>query len=179
MSARQSCLLQAWGFPYRNTLNLTENGRQTRRSAGPAECRSGAAGGHASRAAESSTVSLARGTKGWTIAPKILAEARALNIAGAHFVGAVVMAYIDGDLTLPGQRTPVDDYIDELNALRSQVAHIGRNVKQIAKRLNYGGHPQPGDTGLLAQTDRSLDAVSKTIKSIAAAANQAVSSKAA
>jgi hypothetical protein len=110
---------------------------------------------------------------------KVLAEARALNIAGAHFVGAVVMAYVDGELTLPGQRSPIDDYIDELNALRSQVATIGRNVNQIAKRLNSGGHPHPGDTTLLAQTDRTLDAVGATVKDIAEAANRAVSSKAA
>ncbi|MFD8965777.1 MobC family plasmid mobilization relaxosome protein [Streptomyces sp. NPDC059568] len=104
---------------------------------------------------------------------EILAKARSLNIAGAHYVGAVVMAHVHGDLALPGQRTPLDDYIDELNALRHQVATIGRNVNQIARVLNSGGHPQPGDTALLAQTERTLTAVGTTIRHIAHAAHQA------
>lgn len=110
---------------------------------------------------------------------KILAKARSLNISGAHLVATAVMAYIDGDLALPGQRTELDDYIDELNALRQQVAMIGHNVNQIAKKLNSGGHPHPGGSALLAQTDRTLDAVGIAIGHIAAAANQAVSHKAA
>ncbi|MET7717432.1 plasmid mobilization relaxosome protein MobC [Streptomyces sp. NPDC005407] len=109
----------------------------------------------------------------------ILAKAQSLNIAGAHYVGAVVMAHVHGDLTVPGQRTPIDDYIDELNALRQQVAAIGNNVNQIAKKLNSGGHPHPGDSALLAQTDRTLNAVGAAVGHIAAAANQAVSHKAA
>ncbi|MFE7432968.1 plasmid mobilization relaxosome protein MobC [Streptomyces tendae] len=109
----------------------------------------------------------------------ILTRARSLNIAGAHYVGAVVMAHIHGDLTLPGQRTPLDDYIDELTALREQVAKIGNNANQIARRLNSGGHPHPGDTAALAQTERTLVAVRAAISEIAAAANQAVTNKAA
>ncbi|MEU1460049.1 plasmid mobilization relaxosome protein MobC [Streptomyces sp. NPDC005727] len=109
----------------------------------------------------------------------ILTRARSLNIAGAHYVGAVVMAHIHGDLALPGQRTPLDDYIDELTALREQVAKIGNNANQIARKLNSGGHPHPGDTAALAQTERTLVAVRTAISEIAAAANQAVTNKAA
>ncbi|MFF0104947.1 plasmid mobilization relaxosome protein MobC [Streptomyces hirsutus] len=109
----------------------------------------------------------------------ILTRARSLNIAGAHYVGAVVMAHIHGDLALPGQRTPLDDYIDELTALREQVAKIGNNANQIARKLNSGGHPHPGDTATLAQTERTLGAVRGAISEIAAAANQAVIKKAA
>ncbi|MGZ3100681.1 plasmid mobilization relaxosome protein MobC [Streptomyces sp. H72] len=109
----------------------------------------------------------------------ILAKARSLNIAGAHYVGAVVMAHIHGDLALPGQRTPLDDYIDELTALREQVAKIGNNANQIARKLNSGGHPHPGDTATLAQTERTLNAVRTAISGIAAAANQAVTNRAA
>lgn len=109
----------------------------------------------------------------------ILAKARSLNIAGAHYVGAVVMAHIHGDLALPGQRTPLDDYIDELTALREQIAKIGNNANQIARRLNSGGHPHPGDTAALAQTERTLNAVRAAISEIAAAANQTVTRKAA
>ncbi|MFJ2771736.1 plasmid mobilization relaxosome protein MobC [Streptomyces sp. NPDC087300] len=109
---------------------------------------------------------------------EILAEARSLNVSGAHYVGAVVMAHVHGDLALPGQRTELDDYIDELNALRWQVAKMGDNINQIAKKLNSGGHPHPGDSVLLAQTAQSLSAVSAAVGHIAAAANQAVGHKA-
>ncbi|WP_308314124.1 plasmid mobilization relaxosome protein MobC [Streptomyces sp. GbtcB7] len=109
----------------------------------------------------------------------ILAKARSLNVSGAHYVAVVTLAHVHGDLTVPGQRTQLDDYIDELNALRQQVAFIGHNVNQIAKKLNSGGHPHPGDSALLAQTDRTLDAVGEAVRHIAAAANQSVSHKAA
>jgi hypothetical protein len=109
----------------------------------------------------------------------ILRKARSLNIAGAHYVGAVVMAHIHGDLALPGQRTPLDDYIDELTALREQVAKIGNNVNQIARKLNAGGHPHPGDNAALTHAGRTLTAVRAAVVEIAAAANQAVTKKAA
>ncbi|MEU6001626.1 plasmid mobilization relaxosome protein MobC [Streptomyces sp. NPDC047197] len=109
----------------------------------------------------------------------ILAKASSLNISGAHYVAVVTLAHVHGDLTVPGQRTPLDDYIDELNALRQQVAAIGHNANQIAKKLNSGGHPHPGDSALLAQTDQTLNAVGTAVSHIAAAANQAVSHKAA
>ncbi|GGO54525.1 hypothetical protein GCM10012286_64490 [Streptomyces lasiicapitis] len=109
----------------------------------------------------------------------ILAKAKSLNVSGAHYIAVVTLAHVHGYLTLPGQRTPLDDYIDELNALRQQVAAIGRNVNQIAKKLNSGGYPHPGYSALLAQTDRTLDAIGTAVSHIAAAANQAVSHKAA
>ncbi|MFE6025807.1 MobC domain-containing protein [Streptomyces niveus] len=108
----------------------------------------------------------------------ILGMAQSLNIAAAHYVGAVVMAHVHGDLALPGQRTPLDDYIDELNALRAQVTHIGHNVNQIAWKLHSGGHPHPGDTALLAETEHTLTAVGAAVRDIAQAANQAVSKRA-
>ncbi|QYX79016.1 MobC family plasmid mobilization relaxosome protein [Streptomyces akebiae] len=109
----------------------------------------------------------------------ILAEARSLNIAAAHYVGAVVMAHVHGDLGLPGQRTELDDYIDELTALRREVAKIGHNVNQIAKKVNSGGHPHPGDTAVLAQAEQTVSAVGAAVRHIASAANQAVTVKAA
>ncbi|WYB37579.1 plasmid mobilization relaxosome protein MobC [Streptomyces sp. GD-15H] len=109
----------------------------------------------------------------------ILRMARSLNIAGAHYVGAVVMAHVHGDLALPGQRTPLDDYIDELTALRGEVAKIGHNINQIAKKLNSGGRPHPGDTTVLVQAERTLTAVGAAVRHIATAANQAVAKKAA
>ena len=109
----------------------------------------------------------------------ILAKARSLNIAAAHYVAAVVTAHLDGDLSfaLPGQRTPLDDYIDELSALRHQVTKIGHNVNQIARKLNVDGHPHPGDTATLDHAERTLHTVSTTVSHIAHAANQAVRHK--
>ncbi|MFB7419390.1 plasmid mobilization relaxosome protein MobC [Streptomyces sp. NPDC056210] len=109
----------------------------------------------------------------------ILAKAKSLNVSSAHYVAVVTLAHVHGDLTVPGQRTQLDDYIDELNALRRQVTFIGHNVNQIAKKLNSGGHPHPEDSTLLAQTDQTLHAVGSAVSHIAAAANQAVSHKAA
>ncbi len=107
----------------------------------------------------------------------ILRTARSLNITGAHYVGAVVMAHVHGDLALPGQRTLIDDYIDELTALRGEVAKIGHNINQIARKLNSGGPSHPGDPALLSQVDRTLDMVSATVRHIAAATNQAAAKK--
>ncbi|EMF52401.1 MULTISPECIES: MobC family plasmid mobilization relaxosome protein [Streptomyces] len=109
----------------------------------------------------------------------ILAEARSLNIAAAHYVGAVVMAHVHGDFGLPGQRTELDDYIDELTALRREVAKIGHNVNQIAKKVNSGGHPHSRDTAVLAQAEQTVSAVGAAVRHIASAANQAVTVKAA
>ncbi|MEV7426857.1 MobC family plasmid mobilization relaxosome protein [Streptomyces sp. NPDC091212] len=107
----------------------------------------------------------------------ILAMARSLNIAAAHYVGAVVMAHVHGDLALPGQRAPVDDLIDELNALRTQVAKIGTNINQIARVLNSGGHPHPQDTAVLAQAERTLNAVAATVTAIDVTSDHTASTK--
>ncbi|WP_314244644.1 plasmid mobilization relaxosome protein MobC [Streptomyces sp. DSM 40907] len=110
---------------------------------------------------------------------EILAEARRLNLAGAHYVGAVVLAHLNGDLALPGQRTSHDDLIDELAALRLQVAAIGKNVNQIAFKLNSGGHPHPGDTALLAEARRVLVVARDAATSIDVASDKTATSKAA
>ncbi|MFF3787895.1 MobC family plasmid mobilization relaxosome protein [Streptomyces sp. NPDC001933] len=107
----------------------------------------------------------------------IVAKARSLNIAAAHYVGAVVMAHLNGDLALPGQRTPLDDYVDELTTLRGEVAKIGHNINQIARKLNSGDLPHSGDTATLAQAERTLAAVGTAVRHIAEATNQAVATK--
>lgn len=109
----------------------------------------------------------------------IKAKARQMEIAGAHLVGAVVMAFIEGIQPLPGRRTATDDLIDELVALRTQVAKIGGNVNQIAHRLNAGGDPYPADIPLLAQAQRTLDTVREAIAGIEAAAHHTTHRKAA
>ncbi|MFD7993996.1 MULTISPECIES: MobC family plasmid mobilization relaxosome protein [Streptomyces] len=112
---------------------------------------------------------------------RILTRARKMGIAGAHLVGAVITAYLDGDLAvgLAGQRTQLDDCLDKLDALRAEVARIGNNVNQIAHRLNAGGDPHPVDATVLAQTERTLAAVRGAISDIAQTMNHAVSVKAA
>lgn len=107
----------------------------------------------------------------------ITAKARSLNIAAAHLVGAVVMAYLDGGRPLPGHRTLLDDHIDELNALRSQVAKLGNNVNQIARVLNSGSSPQAVDSAVLAQAEQLLGAVRAAVADIDAASYRAATVK--
>lgn len=107
----------------------------------------------------------------------ILAKARSLNISGAHYVSVVTLAHVHGDLTVPGQRTQLDDYIDEINALRREASQAGNNINQIAKKLNSGGYPQPVDTALLTQAAQTWTAIGNAVEQIARAANQAVRHK--
>jgi hypothetical protein len=107
----------------------------------------------------------------------ITAKARSLNIAAAHLVGAVVMAYLEDGRPLPGHRTLLDDHIDELTALRTQVAKLGNNVNQIARILNSGGSPQTVDTAVLAQTEQLLGAVRNAVADIDAASYRAATAK--
>ncbi|MFE7806623.1 plasmid mobilization relaxosome protein MobC [Streptomyces sp. NPDC057430] len=100
----------------------------------------------------------------------ILAEAHRHNLAGAHLVGAIVMAHLDGGLVLPEQRAATDDLIDEYAALREQVSSIGRNVNQIAKRLNKGGTTHPADIAVLAETGRLLAVIQDAVTAVDAAA---------
>ena len=102
----------------------------------------------------------------------ILARARSLNIAGSHLVGAAVMAYLDGELALPGQRTAMDDLIDELAALRAQVARLGGNVNQIARALNPQADPQPVDAVVLSRTQRLLETVHSTLAALDSAGHR-------
>ncbi|WP_254667873.1 MobC family plasmid mobilization relaxosome protein [Streptomyces griseus] len=104
---------------------------------------------------------------------EIKAEAQRLGLAGAHFVGALVMAHLHGGYALPDGRTAVDDLIDELAALRTQVARIGTNVNQIAHRLNAGGDPHPGDKPVLTEAARVLVLVRQAATTIDTAADAA------
>ncbi|MFC9395012.1 plasmid mobilization relaxosome protein MobC [Streptomyces sp. NPDC057027] len=101
----------------------------------------------------------------------ILAEAHRHNLAGAHLVGAIVMAHLNGDLALPEQRTAIDDLIDEYAALRTQLARLGTNVNQIAHCLNAGGDAHPVDATVLAEARHLVATVKQTIMAVDTAAD--------
>ncbi|MFJ6012441.1 plasmid mobilization relaxosome protein MobC [Streptomyces sp. NPDC092952] len=103
----------------------------------------------------------------------ILAEARRHNLAGAHLVGAIVMAHLDSDLALPAERAATDDLIDEFAALRTELARIGTNANQIAHRLNADGNAHPVDAAVLAEARRLVTTVRQTVAAVDAAADVA------
>ncbi|MER7908176.1 plasmid mobilization relaxosome protein MobC [Streptomyces sp. NPDC096068] len=107
----------------------------------------------------------------------ILAEARRHNLAGAHFVGAVVMAHLNGDLALPAGRTANDDLVDEYAALRTELTRIGTNVNQIAHRYNSGGDAHPVDAAVLAEARRLVAVVKQTITAVDAAVDVAATNR--
>jgi hypothetical protein len=109
----------------------------------------------------------------------IRAMAQSMGLAGAHLVGAVVMAFIESADTLPGQRNAFDDLIDELAALRSEVGYIGHNLNQIAKKLNSGDRPHPGDISVLAAVGDVLDRAGAAAKAIDTTSYQTAVAKAA
>lgn len=108
----------------------------------------------------------------------IVARAKAMGIAGAHLVGAVVMAFVNGETHLPDQRTVYDDAIDEFAALRTQIARIDTNANQIARRLNSGGDPHPVDAAVLDRVERLLTTVHDAVQAVDDAAFRAAEQKA-
>ncbi|MDX2822146.1 plasmid mobilization relaxosome protein MobC [Streptomyces ipomoeae] len=109
----------------------------------------------------------------------IVARAKAMGIAGAHLVGAVVMAFVNCETRLPDQRTVYDDAIDEFAALRTEIARIGTNANQIARRLNSGGDPHPVDAAVLDRAERLLATARDAVKAVDEAASRAAGQKAA
>ncbi|MEH0404259.1 plasmid mobilization relaxosome protein MobC [Streptomyces sp. B21-089] len=103
----------------------------------------------------------------------ILAEARRLGLAGAHLVGAIVMAHLNDDLALPAERTPNDDLIDEYAALRTELSRIGTNANQIAHRLNAGGDAHPVDSAVLSEARWLVAVVKQAITAVDGAADVA------
>lgn len=107
----------------------------------------------------------------------ILAEARRHNLAGAHLVGAIVMAHLDSDLALPAERAATDDLIDEYAALRTELARIGTNANQIAHRLNAGGDAHPADAAVLAEAHRLVATVRQAVTAVDTAADVAATNR--
>ncbi|MFG2836939.1 plasmid mobilization relaxosome protein MobC [Streptomyces zaomyceticus] len=101
----------------------------------------------------------------------ILDEARRLGLAGAHLVGAIVMAHLNDDLALPAERTANDDLIDEYAALRTELSRIGTNANQIAHRLNAGGDAHLVDAAVLAEARQLVVAVKQGVAAVDTAAD--------
>ncbi|MEU6661782.1 plasmid mobilization relaxosome protein MobC [Streptomyces sp. NPDC046821] len=109
----------------------------------------------------------------------IQTAAKAEHVRMARYIADATMARVNGDIAVAAPRTVYDDAIDELAALRTQIARIGNNVNQIARRLNADGDPHPVDAAILLRADRLLATSYDTVRAIDDAAFRAAGQKAA
>ena len=109
---------------------------------------------------------------------QIKTRARELNIAVAHLMADATMAVVDHTIPLVGQRTATDDLIDELAALRTAISQVGKNVNQIAKRLNSRGPTHPTDTAVLAAAEQAITLTQTVLESVDSSAYQAATDRA-
>ncbi|MHC0433833.1 plasmid mobilization protein [Streptomyces sp. O3] len=108
----------------------------------------------------------------------IQSSARAEHVTMARYIADATMARVRGEITVAAERTAYDDAIDELAAMRAQIARIGNNVNQIARRLNAGGNPHPVDAAILQRAGRLLGTAQDTVRAIDDAAFRAAGQKA-
>ncbi|OKJ31459.1 MobC family plasmid mobilization relaxosome protein [Streptomyces sp. CB01580] len=109
----------------------------------------------------------------------IQTAAKAEHVKMARYIADATMARVNGDITVAATRTVYDDAIDELAALRTQIARIGNNVNQIARRLNTEGDPHRVDAAILLRAERLLATSYDTVRAIDEAAFRAAEQKAA
>ncbi|MFE7424990.1 plasmid mobilization protein [Streptomyces sp. NPDC057545] len=109
----------------------------------------------------------------------IQAAAKAEHVRMARYIADATMARVNGDITVAAPRTVYDDAIDELAALRTQIARIGNNVNQIALRLNTDGDPHRVDAAILQRAEHLLSTAHDTVRAIDDAAFRATERKAA
>ncbi|XUL89033.1 plasmid mobilization protein [Streptomyces galilaeus] len=107
----------------------------------------------------------------------IQSAAKAEHVTMARYIADATMARVRGEITVAAPRTVYDDAIDELAALRAQIARIGNNVNQIARRLNTDGHPHPVDAAILQRAERLLATAHDTVRAIDDAAFRAAGQK--
>ncbi|WP_128802562.1 MULTISPECIES: MobC family plasmid mobilization relaxosome protein [unclassified Streptomyces] len=107
----------------------------------------------------------------------IQSAAKAEHVTMARYIADATMARVTGEITVAAPRTVYDDAIDELAALRTQIARIGNNVNQIARRLNTDGDPHPVDAAILHRADRLLATAHDTVRAIDDAAFRAAGQK--
>nr|WP_145488106.1 MULTISPECIES: MobC family plasmid mobilization relaxosome protein [Streptomyces] len=103
----------------------------------------------------------------------IQASAKTAHVTMARYIADATMARVRGEITVAAERTVYDDAVDELAAMRAQIARIGNNVNQIARRLNADGDPHPVDAAILSRADRLLATAHDTVRAIDDAAIRA------
>ncbi|MYR58563.1 plasmid mobilization relaxosome protein MobC [Streptomyces sp. SID625] len=104
-------------------------------------------------------------------------SAKTAHVTMARYIADATMARVRGEITVAAERTVYDDAIDELAALRAQIARIGNNINQIARRLNADGDPHPVDAAILHRADRLLATAHDTVRAIDDAAVRAAGQK--
>ncbi|MFF0107396.1 plasmid mobilization protein [Streptomyces hirsutus] len=107
----------------------------------------------------------------------IQSSAKTAHVTMARYIADATMARVRGEITVAAERTVYDDAIDELTAIRAQIARIGNNVNQIARRLNADGDPHPVDAAILHRADRLLADAHDTVRAIDDAAIRAAEQK--
>jgi hypothetical protein len=107
----------------------------------------------------------------------IQSSAKTAHVTMARYIADATMARVRGEITVPAERTVYDDAVDELAAMRAQIARIGSNVNQIARRLNADGDPHPVDAAILHRADRLLATAHDTVRAIDDAAFRAAGQK--
>jgi hypothetical protein len=107
----------------------------------------------------------------------IQASAKTAHVTMARYIADATMARVRGEITVAAERTVYDDAVDELAAMRAQIARIGNNVNQIARRLNTDGDPHPVDAAILHRADRLLTTAHDTVRAIDDAAFRAAGQK--
>ncbi|ODA69464.1 MobC family plasmid mobilization relaxosome protein [Streptomyces sp. AVP053U2] len=108
----------------------------------------------------------------------IQSAAKAEHVTMARYIADATMARVRGEITVAAPRTVYDDAVDELATQRAQIARIGNNVNQIARRLNSGGDPHPVDASILQRAERLLATAQDTVRAIDDAAFRAAGQKA-
>ncbi|MGA5879519.1 plasmid mobilization protein [Streptomyces cellulosae] len=107
----------------------------------------------------------------------IQSSAKTAHVTMARYIADATMARVRGEITVAAERTVYDDAVDELAAMRAQIARIGNNVNQIARRLNADGDPHPVDAAILHRADRLLATAHDTVRAIDGAAFRAAGQK--
>ncbi|MFE0805850.1 plasmid mobilization relaxosome protein MobC [Streptomyces sp. NPDC058834] len=107
----------------------------------------------------------------------IQSSAKTAHVTMARYIADATMARVCGEITVAAERTVYDDAVDELAAMRAQIARIGNNVNQIARRLNADGDPHPVDAAILHRADRLLATAHDAVRAIDDAAFRAAEQK--
>ncbi|MEU9310279.1 plasmid mobilization relaxosome protein MobC [Streptomyces sp. NPDC048256] len=81
----------------------------------------------------------------------IQSSAKAAHVTMARYIADATMARVRGEITVAAERTVYDDAVDELAAMRAQIARIGNNVNrpppQCGRRSTPCGRRDPSPGG--------------------------------